>query len=159
MKGIEWTPDDVKVRIENAARTLRNLNVAGLKPSGYRGLWPDVIYDENEAYGWEPADYRPDPPSPKDITQMDEALSWLRWLDKDHSTVLWMHADGAERADIQAKIGVTRTKLWGMWRNGLKAISDKLNGAKCRIIQNVSRKQPQMGFIKIKQRTVSSEQI
>lgn len=126
----QWTSDDVKARLKEAVRTMRSLRVEGLKPAGYRGWWPDIVHDEHEAYGWEPAAYKPDPPTPNEITKMDETLGWLRWLDKDHVTVLWMHAEGADRTDIQINVGVTRTKLWQMWKSGLEAIVYKLNGSK-----------------------------
>jgi hypothetical protein len=61
----------------------------GIKPSGLRSQWPDVIHRVEEAYGWTVGRVRPPRPSPAEITRMDEAIGWLLWLDADQRKVVW----------------------------------------------------------------------
>lgn len=126
MKHI-WTLDEVKDRIREAVNTLARLPMDGLRPAGYRSFWPDVVHDKNEAYGWEAATINSSPVSAREITRMDEVLEWMRWLDKDRAAVVWMHAEGRDRMDIQLKVGAAKTKVWSLWKSGLGVIVGRLN--------------------------------
>ncbi|MEO5334165.1 MAG: DUF6362 family protein [Magnetococcus sp. YQC-5] len=123
----QWTPKMVRDRINEAAKTLRLLQVTGLRPIGYGSSWPDIVHDPNEAFGWNPTKVRLGPPTPDAITRMDEALIWLLWLDPEQIRLVWLHADGVERKKIQIILGVGNTKLWSMWAAAIMNIVTMLN--------------------------------
>lgn len=62
-----YTFDIVAGRLSQAGMTLLALHVAGCRPSGYRSFWPDVA-------GAVADDRTEGAPTPRDISDMDEAL-------------------------------------------------------------------------------------
>ncbi len=86
--------EDTKQRLAEAADALRRLSMNGIKPSGLRTQWPDVIHRVEEAYGWTGERVRPPRPSPAEITRMDDAIRWLLWLDADQRKVVWARSMG-----------------------------------------------------------------
>ena len=109
MDGSKWTPQLVADRLEEAASTLRRLPMVGLNPREYGNAWPAIVYDANEAYGWNNAELRLGPPSGEAITRMDEAMEWLRWLEPEDVKLVWMRATRIPWKIIQQKIGVARS--------------------------------------------------
>jgi hypothetical protein len=89
MVKTNWNLENTKQRLVEAADALRRLSMHGIKPSGLRSQWPDVIHRVEEAYGWTVGRVRPPRPSPAEITRMDEAIGWLLWLDADQRKVVW----------------------------------------------------------------------
>jgi hypothetical protein len=89
MVKTNWNLENTKQRLVEAADALRRLSMHGIKPSGLRSQWPDVIHRVEEAYGWTVGRVRPPRPSPAEITRMDEAIEWLLWLDADQRKVVW----------------------------------------------------------------------
>jgi hypothetical protein len=87
--------DELRQRCREAAYTLRRLPMPrhGL-PADFRAHWPDVAY-EWLAYGWTPARAPRIPPSPQEISRLDEVLGWcLRWLSREQRVILWARATG-----------------------------------------------------------------
>ena len=74
----EWTPTMVADRIESAADVFRAL--PEVKPQGYFNAWPEYFHSFADQVGQEPRTRRPKP-GPRDITQAEDALLWLRWLE------------------------------------------------------------------------------
>ena len=74
----EWTPTLVEDRLESAADVFRSL--PEVKPQGYFNAWPEYFHSFADQVGQEPRMRRPKP-GPRDITQAEDALLWLRWLD------------------------------------------------------------------------------
>jgi hypothetical protein len=74
MVKTNWNLENTKQRLVEAADALRRLSMHGIKPSGLRSQWPDVIHRVEEAYGWTVGRVRPPRPSPAEITRMDEAI-------------------------------------------------------------------------------------
>ncbi len=74
----DWTPAMVEARLESAADVFESL--PEVKPQGYFNAWPEYFHSFADQVGQEPRMRRPKP-SPRDITQADDALLWLRWLD------------------------------------------------------------------------------
>lgn len=60
----------VAARLSEAGRTLLAVRMSGLRPAGMRGYWPDIP-------GAESGTDRPATPSPRRISEMDEALPWI----------------------------------------------------------------------------------
>lgn len=123
----KWTPKMVAERIEEAATTLRRLNVSGLKPKVYGSSWPDVIHEFSEAYGYNDLVVRLGPPSAEAITLMDQTMEWLHWLEVEQVQVVWLYAEGVPRKVIAAKVGLSRAAIWRMWASALTVIATRLN--------------------------------
>ncbi|MBL4557661.1 MAG: hypothetical protein JKP98_12805 [Rhodobacteraceae bacterium] len=51
------------------------------KPQGYFSAWPEYFHSFGDQVGQEPRMRRP-LPSPRMITEAEEALLWLRWLER-----------------------------------------------------------------------------
>ena len=67
-------------------------------------------------------------PSPRMITQADEAMLWLRWLDKDIGQILWARANRKAWKGICWAHGVSRATANRRHEYGLAVIVWKLNG-------------------------------
>ena len=74
--------DFVIIRLEQAGATLLALPGSGFSPRMSAGGM-DVVRNAIEAYGWTENPVRPSVPSARDITDMDEALTWLRLIPDD----------------------------------------------------------------------------
>ncbi|MBF0401345.1 MAG: hypothetical protein HQL90_11315 [Magnetococcales bacterium] len=133
-----WTAKMVADRLEEAARILRRLRVTGLKPSGYGNTWPEIVYHELEISDWCDVEVRLGPPNPEEVTRMDEALEWLRLLEKDQVHLVWMHAEGVPRKKIYATLGLSKNQAWKMWNKSLEIIAVSLNVRQKRILGTMS---------------------
>ena len=71
----EWTTAQVQDRLELAADVFKQL--PGVKPQGYFTAWTEYFHSFGEQVGQEPQMRRPRP-SPRQITQAEEAMLWLR---------------------------------------------------------------------------------
>jgi len=77
--------------------------------------------------GQEPQMRRPRP-GPRQITEAEEALLWLRWLDKDIGQILWARANRKAWKGICREHGVSRATANRRWEYGLAVIVWRLNG-------------------------------
>lgn len=73
----------VEARLADAGRTLLALRVSGVRPAGTKSSMPEVIRSFDESYGWQTEDLRPSQPSPRDISAMDQALSWIALIPQE----------------------------------------------------------------------------
>ncbi len=73
---LQYDFDLVAARLAEAGMSLLALHVKGIRPAGMRGYWPDIP-------GSASSSLRPSPPSPRRITEMDEALSWIALIPAD----------------------------------------------------------------------------
>ncbi len=121
---IETAPnmEDTKRRLVEAADALRRLSMSGIKPSGLRTQWPDVIHRVEEAYGWTGERVRPPRPSPAEITRMDEAIRWLLWLDADQRKVIWARSTGLSWRRIEDMDGRSMRTLQNLHATALHRI-------------------------------------
>ena len=94
--------DELRQRCREAAYTLRRLPMPrnGL-PACFKTSWPDVAY-EWLAYGWTPARAPRIPPSPHEISRLDEVLGWLHWLTRQQRVILWARARGWTWRQVEA---------------------------------------------------------
>ena len=76
----EWTRAQVEDRLESAADVMRAL--PGAKPQGYFSAWPEYLHTFADKVGQQPAMRRPQT-SPRAITEAEEAMLWLRWLEPE----------------------------------------------------------------------------
>nr|WP_130471412.1 DUF6362 family protein [Candidatus Magnetaquicoccus inordinatus] len=122
-----WVPAMVFKRIVEAARTLRALRMAGLKPAGYTSSWPDVVIDPNDLQGCDHAKVPRLSPTPEAITRMDESLLWLRWLKPEQARVVWLYAEDVPRKILCARVGMSQSKAGRVRMVALEIIASMLN--------------------------------
>jgi hypothetical protein len=81
------TAEEVVARLTEAAYTMRALSVRGVKPAGYGNGWPDVVRDFAEAYGYTDEPIRMHQPNAAQVTLMEEAMAWLRFIPQDQAVL------------------------------------------------------------------------
>ena len=115
---------DVADRLEQAAQTLRRL--PPVKVRGYFGTWPQIMQEAIYAYGWEETRIKLGPPSARHITEMDEALRWFMWLEREEVTLVWLRACGVKWKKMNRLLGWSVRKLQYDWRIALAKIEYRL---------------------------------
>ena len=121
----DWTPSMVEDRLESAADVFRSL--PEVNPKGYFNAWPEYFHSFADKVGQEPRMRRPRP-GPRQITQAEEAMLWLRWLEIDDARLVWARADGTEWKPICWQFGLSRTAATKRWQFGLAVMTWRLNG-------------------------------
>jgi len=123
--GDEWTRATVADRLDLAADVMRSM--PPVRPQGFVSAWPDYVSTFADQVGQEPRMKRP-LPSPRMITQADEAMLWLRWLDKDIGQILWARANRKAWKGISWQHGISRATANRRFEYGLAVIVLRLNG-------------------------------
>ena len=121
----EWTTGRVQDRLELAADVMRQM--PEVRPKGYARIWPQYEYGFADQVGQEPQMRRPRP-GPSDITQAEEALLWLRWLEKNDARLVWLRANGKPWKPICWELGVSRPTANRRLEFSLAVIAWRLNG-------------------------------
>jgi len=121
----DWTITRVQDRLELAADVMRQM--PGVKPQGHFNAWPEYFHSFADKVGQEPKMRRP-LPSPRMITEADEAMLWLRWLEVDDAKLVWARAERVAWKQITWQFGLSRTAATRRWQFGLAVIVWSLNG-------------------------------
>jgi hypothetical protein len=121
----EWTTARVQDRLELAADVFARL--PAVKPQGYFSAWPEYFHSFADKVGQEPEGRRPRP-SPRAITEAEEALLWLRWLEPEDAKLVWARVTGTPWKHICHRFGVARSTAHRRWEYGLSVIVWRLNG-------------------------------
>ena len=121
----DWTRAMVADRFELAAEVMRSL--PPVRPQGYVSVWPEYPSSFADQVGQEPRMKKP-LPSPRMITEADEAMLWLRWVDKDIGDILWARANRKPWKRVCWHHGVSRATANRRFDYGLAVIVCKLNG-------------------------------
>jgi hypothetical protein len=122
----EWTPKQVEERLEEAALVMKRL--PPVRVPGYFNTWPKMVVEFADMVGQEPVRTRLPPPSPGAISQMEEALMWLRWLEPIDAKILWLRATGTRWKPICWQVGLERAAAHEHFRYALCVIAWRLNG-------------------------------
>jgi hypothetical protein len=64
---------------------------------------------------------------PEAIDRMDEALSWLTWLEPEERRLVWLRTEGLPWKRITHRLALGRTTAWQRWTAALLKISVRLN--------------------------------
>ncbi len=120
-----WTTALVEDRLELAADVFRAL--PGVKPQGHFNAWPEYVHSFADKVGQQPRMRRP-LPGPRQITQAEETLLWLRWLEVEDGRLLWLRANRTPWKPICWEMGLSRTAVTRRWQFGLAVITWRLNG-------------------------------
>ncbi|MGP6089766.1 DUF6362 family protein [Antarctobacter jejuensis] len=123
----DWTTARVQDRLELAADIFTQL--PAVKPQGYFNAWPEYMYSFSDQVGQEPKMRRPLPP-PKMISEAEETLLWLRWLEKDDARILWLRANRKPWKAICWEFGISRPTASKHWQYGIALITWRLWGRK-----------------------------
>jgi len=115
----------VQDRLESAAEVFAQL--PAVKPTGYFNAWPEYFHGFADQVGQEPEMKRPRP-SPRQITEAEEAMLWLRWLEKDDARLVWLRANRTPWKPICWELGVSRATANRRWQYGIAVIVWRLNG-------------------------------
>lgn len=123
-----WTSNNVRLRLQGAAETLKRLPGTGLRPSGPHSAWPDIVrgvWDHAQACARERNVLRP---TPEAIDRMDAALGWLLWVEeRPKRMVCFARAAGVGATRLATELGCDR-KTIGRWRAAAEMrIAEKLN--------------------------------
>jgi hypothetical protein len=121
----DWTRAMVADRLELAAEVMKSL--PPVRPQGYFNAWPDYAASFGDQVGQEPRLKKP-LPSPRMITQADEAMLWLRWLDKDVVQILWARSNRWSWKKVCWHNGISRPTASRRYEYGLAVIALRLNG-------------------------------
>jgi len=121
----DWTPTMVEDRLESAADVFRSL--PEVNPKGYFNAWPEYLHSFADKVGQEPRMRRPRP-GPRQITQAEETLLWLRWLDPGDARLLWLRANRTQWKPICWELGISRATANRRWQYGIAVIVWRLNG-------------------------------
>ena len=133
----DWTRAMVADRLELAAEVMKSL--PPVRPQGYFNAWPDYAASFGDQVGQEPRLKKP-LPSPRMITEADEAMLWLRWLEQDVAQILWARSNRWSWKKICWHHGISRPTASRRYEYGLAVIALRLNG------KTVQRKRS-MGFV------------
>ena len=119
------TVTDVADRVEQAACTMRKLPKVTVQ--GYFNAWPLIVREAMEAYGWDGVRVYPGPPSARQITEMDEVMLWLMWLEREEVKLVWLRANGMRWKNLGRLTGWSVRKLQYDWQVALMKIVHRLN--------------------------------
>ena len=121
-----WTVGMVAERLAEAAAVIRRL--PPVRVPGYFNTWPPMVMEFADRVGQQPEPMRLPPSSPTAISQMEEALGWLRWLKPEQAKLVWSRAEGAPWKLICWRFGIARATAHRRWQYGLSLIAYRLNG-------------------------------
>jgi len=119
----EWTSTQIANRFEECISTLRKL------PAGRRldtvNYWPEIIYNKSELFFQVPAPVHLQA-MPEQITRMDEALSWLVWVNQAERQLIWLRAERIPWREISYRTGFPKTSAQRYHQVGLLKIAQQL---------------------------------
>ena len=121
----EWTRADVEARLEAAARVMRAQPRVG--PQGTFNAWPAYFHEFADKVGQQPEMRRP-LPSPRAVTEAEEAMLWLRWLEVDDARIVWARAERTAWKPICWRFGISRATAHRRWEYAVSVIVWRLNG-------------------------------
>ena len=121
----EWTMALVQDRLELAAEVFRAL--PNVKPQGYFSAWPEYFHSFADQVGQEPRMRKP-LPSPRMITEAEQTLLWLRWVEQDIAQILWARANRKPWKGICHAHAISRPAANRRHEFGLAVIVWRLNG-------------------------------
>lgn len=120
-----WTRARVADRLELAAEVIKAS--PAVRPQGYFNAWPEYLASFADQVGQEPKMRRP-LPSPRMISEADETLLWLRWVEKGIAEILWARANRKAWKGICWHHGISRATANRRHDYGLAVIVWRLNG-------------------------------
>lgn len=106
----DWTTAQVQGRLEHAADVFAQL--PAVKPKGYFNPGPSISTALPTMWARSrkcAGRARP----PRQITEAEEAMLWLRWLEKDDARLVWLRANRTPWKPICWELGISRARRTG----------------------------------------------
>lgn len=119
-------PALVDGRLESAASVFATL--PDVRPQGYFSAWPEYLHCFADKVGQAPGKTLRALPSPRAISEAEEALLWLRWLEPADARLLWLRANRKPWKPICWELGISRATANRHWEYGIAVIVWRLNG-------------------------------
>lgn len=124
---------EVDERIDQAVATIKRMPKP--KVQGYFNVWPEIVREAVESYGYGEEHIRFGPPSPQHISEMDEVtMVWLLWLEREEVHLVWLRAEGVRWKRLSLELGWSVRKLQGDRRIALMKIVHRLNNPDQKIV-------------------------
>ena len=123
-QDLEWTAKRVEIRLQEAAETMRLL--PRVIPKAMLCSWPPIIRDYWELYCAEDALPRRGAAPSKAVTEMDEALLWMHWLDPKSAKIVWMRACRIRWKVIAERMRLSERGVRQCWSNALDRVAGRL---------------------------------
>lgn len=111
---------EIERRLREAVDVLRRLHVRGLRPTGHRSTWPDMLMD---AFGDAPKGEQPRvaAPSLAEIRRMTEVIEvWLAAADRETRMIVWMRAARCKWRQIARAIERSDRHCQTRWNDALR---------------------------------------
>jgi hypothetical protein len=121
----DWTRAMVADRLELAADVM--ISLPAVRPQGFFSAWPEYFHSFADQVGQEPRMRKP-LPSPRMITEAEQTLLWLRWVDRDIAQILWARANRKPWKGICHAHAISRPAANRRHEFGLAVIVWRLNG-------------------------------
>lgn len=124
----QWTAGDVAGRLADCMKVLAtrpNTELRWLRGAG--GTMPDVVYSRWELQRGMPTRMRDALPEPSRVSDAEEALRWLLWIENPRRTVVMARSAGAKWREICNGVEITPPTAHKYFREGLEAIAARLN--------------------------------
>lgn len=121
----DWTRAMVADRLELAADVMKSL--PPVRPQGYVSTWPEYLHSFADQVEQTPRMRRP-LPSPRMISEADETMLWLRWVERDIAQILWARANRKSWKSICWGQGISRATANRRHEYGLAVIAWRLSG-------------------------------
>ena len=125
-RDTQWTATDVANQFEEAIYTLKKL--PPVRVQGYFKVWPDIVHSPQELSMQEAQPLRLLAP-PDAITRLEQALSWLRWVDVEERKLIWKRAARMRWRVICWEMGCTRLTASRKWTGACLKIAAHLNNS------------------------------
>ena len=121
-----WTRRDIAERFEDALKTLRRM--PSVRVQGYFNAWPPIVRTTMEILQMEVEPLRLGPPSAEAISQMEETIQWIFFLDtEEERRMVWLRAARVPWRPICGRLGVCRTTAYQLHKEALVKIATALN--------------------------------
>lgn len=121
-----WTRREISERFEDALKTLRRM--PSVRVQGYFNAWPPIVRTTMEILQMEVEPLRLGPPSAEAISQMEETIQWIFFLDtEEERRMVWLRAARVPWRPICARLGVCRTTAYQLHKEALVKIATALN--------------------------------
>ena len=123
MQNQKISEHQVVARLKEAVLTLRKL--PDVRVQGYFSIWPDVIYTQREIMRMDQKSKR-SPATAESISQMEEAIEWLLWIEKaEDRKLVWMRAQNIPWEVISKTFGFSRVTANKKWKKAILKITNK----------------------------------
>ena len=121
-----WTESMVEERFVEAADVMKRL--PDVCVPGHFNTWPRMLYEFSDLVSQEPPRMTRLRPNAAAISQMEETLDWLKWLEPIDRKIIWLRASGERWKIVCWKVGLRRAAANERWLYGLCVIAWRLNG-------------------------------